>query len=178
MRFRFGTAVILCVLWVVPATAVEDVFAVAQQAAQEGRYRDVVDILTELLVTPDLEPAAEVVAYSNRGIAYSLMKAYGLARKDLESAVAIMPDHALSLNQLGILAEQVEQDYVRAREYYGRAAKTGFAAAQVNQARLLKEGLGGPVALAEARRLLDAAAETGYSMAFTPLGLMYVNGEG
>jgi len=169
--------VALCTLWVnTPVFAAE--LEEAQQAASEGRYRDVVTLLTDVLEAGDLDEQGQVVAYSNRGIAYSLLNAYALARKDLNEALKIDPDHALTLNHLGLLAEQVEQDYEAAAQYYEQAVGAGFSASRVNLAKLYSNGQGVEQSDSKAFALLQQAALDDYNMAFEPLGKMMSEGRG
>ena len=56
--------------WWAPAHGAE--LEEAQLAANEGRYSDVVNLLTGVLEEKELDEASRVVAHSNRGIAYSL----------------------------------------------------------------------------------------------------------
>ena len=147
-----------------------DDFTDAQRAAREGRYADVVSILTKALANGELEDAARALAYSNRGIAYSLTKQYELAVGDLETAIEIDPDHALTQNHLGILVEHVDGDLAAARTWYEKAADSGYAAAMTNLAALLQNGRAGATDSERARSLLESAAEQGYPMAYLPLG--------
>ena len=156
-----------------------DEFVDAQTAAKEGRYRDVVDILTQALTDPELELKWKTVAYSNRGIAYSLLDAYALADKDLLQAISLDPNHVLSLNQLGLLAERVKKDDKLAASFYQRAANLQYAGSMVNLAALYREGRGGvSKSPSTAFTLLLRAAKAGYPNAYGPLGVMYAKGEG
>ncbi len=168
---------VLCVFgcWT-PINAVE--LDEAQLAASEGRYRDVVTLLTEVLESEDLDDPGRVVAHSNRGIAYSLLNAYALARKDLNEALKINPDHALTMNHLGLLAEQIEQDYGVAADFYMRASELGFSASRVNLAKLYTSGKGVSQADDKAFELLQDAALAEYTMAYEPLGQMMADGRG
>ncbi len=163
-------------LTALPESAQAD-FSDAQVAASEGRYRDVIDILSQELLTSELTPEQVVVAYANRGIAYSLLKAYALARQDLNQALALNPDHALTLNHLGLLHEQVDEDYAAAASYYERAVAFGFPASQVNLANLYRQGLGVKKNPHRAFELYRAAAKANYGLAFVPLANLYSSGE-
>ncbi len=169
--------IIICALgcWA-PIQAAE--LAEAQQAASEGRYGDVVTLLTAVLEEKDLDEAGRVVAYSNRGIAYSLLNAHALARKDLNAALTLNPEHALTMNHLGLLAEQVEKDYDLAADYYERASALGFSASRVNLAKLYMSGKGVSQADEKSFELLQQAALEEYTMAYVPLGEMMVKGRG
>jgi TPR repeat protein len=153
-------------------------FEEAQAAAQSGRYEDVVTVLTDAIENSELQPAERVVAYSNRGIAYSLLKAYGKSEADLTRAVEINPNYKLALNHLGILAEHVHKDYVSARWWYERAAELGFPGSQVNLANLYRLGRGGAIDNDEAMILYMAAAQQGYTLAYVPIGIMHMSGLG
>lgn len=154
-------------------------FIQAQTAAAEGRYEDVVEILTGLLDSRmQLDDDSKVIALSNRGIAYSLLKRYGLALQDLNLAIRLDPEHLLTLNQLGILAEHVDLDYAAAAKWYGKAASLGYAASQVNMGQLFREGRGVEKAPYKAVELFSAARDQGYDPAFVALGEMYLEGAG
>ncbi len=161
------------------AESTDSAFQEAQLAASEGRYRDVINVLSTVL-EGDEEAAAQdrVVALANRGIAYSLLNAYELARADLRQAIAIDPGHVLSLNHLGLLAERVDQDFRMASQYFERAAGAGFAPAQVNLANLYREGRGVRQDYTQALALYQQAAQQNYSLAFVPLGRMMMKGQG
>lgn len=161
-----------------PVGAEQADFNSAQQAASAGNYRDVVRILTGVLEDPEILPEETVVALANRGIAYSLLKAYALARQDLEGALSINPEHPLSLNHLGLLLEQVNEDYLGAAQLYERAILQGFPPSQVNLAKLYWNGSGLRRNPNRAYQLYKAAAGAGYNMAFVPLGKIYASGEG
>ncbi|MFT7242916.1 MAG: TPR repeat protein [Candidatus Azotimanducaceae bacterium] len=150
----------------------------AQQAAAVGDYREVVGILSKMLAEDDLDSGQRVVAYANRGIAYSLLKAYALAKQDLEAALIMNPNHPLTLNHLGLLAEQVDQDYILAAGFYQKAIELQFSASQVNLANLYWYGKGVPKNAKRAFELYRQAAEANYNMAFAPLGRIYASGEG
>ncbi len=155
-----------------------NIFDDAQTAARDGRYREVVTILTDALDSGTLEGKEVVIAYSNRGIAYSLLKAYGLAKADLNRAIELEPDHKLTQNHLGIIAEHVDHDYVSAKKWYENAALAGFPASQVNLANLYRQGLGVQVDEEKALAFYRQAADQGYSMAYVPMGIMYMEAQG
>ena len=167
--------VLLSSVWL---SASANVFLDARQAATEGRYRDVIGLLSEVIEAGELEPAEMVVAFSNRGIAYSLLKAFELARIDLNRAISIDPDHKLTQNQLGLIAQHVDADYATAYTWFKRAASQGFPASQVNLGRLYEQGLGTQKNPSEAFRYFSLADEQGYDMALLPLGNMLLNGSG
>ncbi len=156
------------------ATAFDD----AQSAARNGQYKQVVTFLSDALDTGDLDSSQEVIAYSNRGIAYSLLKAYGLAKVDLQKAIKLDPDHKLTQNHLGILAEHVEGDYSAAFKWYEGAALAGFPASQVNLANLYRLGLGVDKNDDKALKYYLGVAEGDYALAFVPIGVMYMEGRG
>lgn len=171
-----GIIAMLAMLSATPALAVglDD----AQLAAEEGRYYDVVTILTQLIDSAELEKEDVVIAYSNRGIAYSLLEAYSLAWQDLRQAIKLDDSHALTQNHLGILAEHVDHNFDEAFTWYRKASMQGFAASQVNLANLYRDGTGDERDYAEALAWYHKAARQGYSMAYVPIGLMYKNGHG
>jgi len=167
----FVLLVLLIVAISRPAAA--DVFDDAQLAAQEGRYNDVVSILSAALESGELNPVDMVIAYSNRGIAYSLLKAYGLAKQDLRAAIEMDPDHSLTQNHLGILAEHVDGDLSAAARWYSKGAANKFPASQVNLGNLYLRGVGVQRNYREALSMYQQAAFQNYSLAYVPIGEMY-----
>ncbi|MFT6642861.1 MAG: TPR repeat protein [Patiriisocius sp.] len=153
-------------------------FDQAQRAAANGNYREVVIVLTAMLEDEALEPDQKVISYANRGLAYSLLNAYALARRDLQAALSLNPDHPLSLNHMGLLAEQLDKDYVLAASFYQQAVEQRFAASQVNLARLYRIGRGVRKNAQRSFDLYRQAADADYHMAFAPLGRIYTSGEG
>lgn len=162
----------------VPGLCFGDGFAEAQQAASEGRYKDVVEMLSIAIESDELVADDQVVAYSNRGVAYSLLQAYGLASQDLKRALSLDGSHTLTLNHLGLLAEQVDRDYVAAFGYFEKGAQLGFPASQVNLANLYRAGKGVEQNYQKAFELYGRAVAQKYGMAYVPLGLLYLEGEG
>ena len=154
------------------------VFDEAQVAAQTGRYNDVITLLTGAIERNEFGPDELVVAYSNRGIAYSLLKAYAMAEADLMMAVEMNSQYKLALNHLGILAEHVHKDYEKARIWYGRGADLGFPGSQVNLANLYRLGRGGATDYPGALKLYEMAAANEYTLAYVPIGSMYMDGLG
>ncbi len=157
-------------------------FEEAQKAAAEARYQDVVRILSsaienttdgEILNGKDL-----VIAYSNRGIAYSLMESYELAMRDLEMAISLDPGHLLTRNHLGILAEHVDENPGLAASHYKLAADEGYPASQVNYGNLLKSGQGVARDPAMAVHYFKLAADAEYPIAYVALGELYMDGVG
>jgi TPR repeat protein len=165
-----------------PVFAEEDqgksVFTTAQQAAAEGRYYDVITLLSDAIEGGELDDTETAIAYSNRGIAYSLLKRYGLAVQDLNEAIRLNPEHPLTLNHLGILAEHVELDFARAAEWYQKAAALGYPASQVNLANLYRDGRGVEQNDSLAAEYLILAVQQGYDVALVALGEMYMDGAG
>lgn len=155
-----------------------DIFDDAQLAARGGRYHEVISILSGAIDAGELEGKEWVIAYSNRGIAYSLLRAYGLARADLEQAISLEPGHSLTQNHLGIIAEHVDHNYGVALAWYQQAVLGGFSASMVNLANLYRKGLGVPINNSRALELYEQAAEKNYAMAYVPLGIMYMEGLG
>ncbi|HIG40539.1 MAG: tetratricopeptide repeat protein [bacterium] len=153
-------------------------FGTVQKAAKEGRFREVVQMLSEAIDAGELTPEEAIVAYSNRGIAYSLLDANGLARQDLYQVLKWEPENKLALNHMGLLSEQVDQDYRQAAEYYQQGVALDYAASQVNLANLYVQGLGIDQNYVRAFSLYEAAAEKRYSLAYLPLGNLYFNGQG
>jgi tetratricopeptide (TPR) repeat protein len=89
-------------------------FEDARRAASEGRYQNVVEVLSVAIDDQSLDPNNLAGAFSNRGIAYSLLKDYTAAIADLNKAIELNPEHLLVLNDLGTLAQQVEKNDVTA----------------------------------------------------------------
>jgi TPR repeat protein len=153
-------------------------FNEAQVAASEGRYEAVVTILTRALESGELDDANLAIAYSNRGIANSLLQHYPEAVSDLQNAYKLNPDHLLTLNHLGILAEHVELDLSNAAAWYERAASLGYAASQVNLGNLLRDGRGVERDPFKAVQLYRLAVNQNYPAALVSLGEMYIEGNG
>ncbi len=156
----------------------QGVFSTAQQAAAEGRYDDVISLLSDAIGSDTLESQELAIAYSNRGIAYSLLKRFGLAVQDLNAAIRLNPEHPLTLNHLGILAEHVELDFAEAARWYQKAADLGYPASQVNLANLYRDGRGVEQNNAIAAEYLVLAVEQDYDVALVALGEMYMDGAG
>ena len=123
------------------------------------------------------------------------------ARADTESGwqAYLAGDHAAAVAELGPLAEAgeaqaqfymgtlaaqgagVPRDYRAALDWYARAAEQGHTGAQFSLGLLYYNGAGaGAVAqdLADAARLMEAAAQGGNAMAQHLLGRMYRRGRG
>ena len=179
MPVWFSPATLLVVLVILfPGSLLAVEFMDAQAAATEGRYDEVVSILTTVIERGELEGDAEVIAYSNRGVAYSRLKMYPQGKKDLLQAIELDPDHQLTINHLGIMSQHVDADYQAAAVWYRRAAATGYAARQTNLAMLVKEGLAVKRDFSKAFSLYEMAAAEGYVMAYVPLGELYMQGLG
>ena len=94
----------------VSAAAADD-FSGAQCASSEGRYADVLSILTKAPKDSELVKVALAVAYSDRTIGYRLTKQYRLALQDLECAIELNADHALgraSTAASSLIASQID----------------------------------------------------------------------
>lgn len=159
-------------------SAAPSYFDDAQRAAAEGRYDEVIQILTAVIDERDLPDDELATAFSNRGIAFSLLEQHPLAVRDLQEAIRLDPEHLLSLNHLGIMAEHIDLDYASAVAWYGRAAELGYAASMVNLGHLLRAGKGTSADVVRAFELFQHAAEQGYDIALVPLGEMYLIGIG
>lgn len=173
-----GSVLCLGILLPVYSTASSALIDSAEAAAVKGDYRLVVRLLSEALDSQELGAGEQVVAHANRGIAYSLLGAYGRARLDLEAAIALNPGHTLTQNHLGILAEHVDGNYEVAARWYAQAANAGFSAARVNLAKLYRSGRvpvpdGGII-----RQLLEDAVAEGYTAANPPLAELLLEGGG
>jgi TPR repeat protein len=72
----------------------------------------------------------------------------------------------------------VQEDKVKAVEYYRIAANQGFARAQVNLGYMYSNGYGVECDKAQAVKYYKMAADQGYTNAFTNLGFMASNGYG
>lgn len=167
---------VLC--FAVGANALSDAFNEAQVAAAENRYADVVSILTTALERDEMDAQEQAIAFGNRGIAYSLLHDYEAAVTDLRQAIALDPEHQLSLNHLGILAEHVYKQFEAAAGWYERGAALGYPASSVNLGNLFREGRGVRRDPAQAARLYQQALDQGYSTALVSLGALYLNGDG
>jgi TPR repeat protein len=88
---------------------------------------------------------------------------------------------ATSMYYLGVLYAEgfgVTQDYVKAREWWEKAADKGDWDAMGNLGRLYANGWGVAQDYAKARELYEKAAEKGVADAITNLGILYANGQG
>ncbi|MDA9285487.1 hypothetical protein N9P94_01430 [Pseudomonadales bacterium] len=180
MQFKKLARVLGKTLWLLwlPFAVSASEFDEAQLAAGEGRYRDVITLLTGALSAEDVSELQQVVAYSNRGIAYSLLNAFGLAKQDLNAALALDPAHSLTLNQLGHLAANVDHDYELAVKFFETATAANFGPSQFGLARLYHLGLGIERDDKQAFALYRLAAENQYVLAYVPLGKMYLERTG
>ena len=70
------------------------------------------------------------------------------------------------------------QDYVKARQWYEKAAAQGYAEAQYKLGQLYHFALGVPQNYAEATKWYEKAAAQGDADAQFSLGLMYATGDG
>ncbi|KSF79159.1 tetratricopeptide repeat protein [Pseudomonas paraeruginosa] len=71
-----------------------------------------------------------------------------------------------------------QQNYVSAREWWGKAAGAGMARAQIQLAMLYRDGDGGREDKTEAARWFRKAAEQGDAGAQNEMGVLYWRGEG
>jgi TPR repeat protein len=84
-------------------------------------------------------------------------------------------------NQLGLISALIVRpgtDIRQARSWFEKAARRGYAPAEVNLAVLYINGWGGTQSYGAALNLLLAAAKQGHSGAFANLGILYMNGWG
>ena len=84
-------------------------------------------------------------------------------------------------NELGQLYEsgkEIPKNYVKAREWYLKAADQGLAEAQNNLGLIYDYGRGVKVDFIKAKELYEKAAEQGYAVAYLNLGYLYENGQG
>jgi uncharacterized protein len=84
-------------------------------------------------------------------------------------------------NQLGLVsALRVSNggDIREARSWFEKAARRGYAPAQVNLAVTYINGWGGPQNYSAALNWLNAAAKQGHPRAYANLGILYMNGWG
>ncbi len=90
-------------------------------------------------------------------------------------------DDVLAQNDLGYMyksGQGVEQDYVKAVEWYRKAAEQGYALAQCNLGVCYANGQGVKQDYTEAVKWYRKAAEQGYARAQRNLGGCYYKGEG
>ena len=157
-------------------------FDTARLAAEEGRFEDVISVLSEMIQAGELDEQDKVIAYSNRGIAYTLQGSYQLARQDLNEAIQLDPEHSLTQNQLGIIAEHVDSDIPAAVKWYERAAEQGFAPAQTNLGDLYLIGKASTGVRGEdyalAQGWYSKAVAQDYMLARVSLAVMYRDGLG
>ena len=89
--------------------------------------------------------------------------------------------NAEAMFNLGLLyanGQGVTQDYVRAREWYEKAAEKGFPSAMGNLGVLYHNGQGVAQDYARAREWYEKAAEKGFPRAMGNLGVLYHNDQG
>src|SRR6516165_10548620 len=89
--------------------------------------------------------------------------------------------NAEAMFNLGLLyanGQGVTQDYVRAREWYEKAAEKGFPSAMGNLGVLYANGQGVTQDYVRAREWYKKAADEGNAEAMFNLGLLYANGQG
>ena len=89
--------------------------------------------------------------------------------------------NAEAMFNLGLLyanGQGVTQDYVRAREWYEKAAEKGFPRAMFNLGLLYANGEGVTQDYAKAREWYEKAADKGNAIAMVNLGLIYAHGQG
>jgi len=88
---------------------------------------------------------------------------------------------ALSMRNLGRFYANgagVEQDYVKAREWFEKAVNKGFAGAMVDLGRLYANGEGVAQDYAKAREWYEKGADKGEAIAMAKLGELYDKGQG
>jgi len=180
MKQTISLVLALSYFWMASVDAAS--FESARVAADEGRYEDVVSMLTELIDNSNLDDQDIVIARANRGIAYSLTEEYELAKQDLNIAIELSPQHALTQNHLGILAEHVDGDMAIAADWYAKAAEQNLASAQTNLGDLY---LRGEVTTGQrsddyriALRWYNEAIRQNYTLAKISLGILYRDGLG
>ena len=89
--------------------------------------------------------------------------------------------NAEAMFNLGLLyanGQGVTQDYVRAREWYEKAAEKGFPSAMGNLGVLYHNGQGVAQDYGKAREWYEKAAEKGFPRAMGNLGVLYHNDQG
>jgi len=149
--------------------AVTATFLKAQEAARSNDFTAVASILSDLLENHQMNDEYRLRALSNRGVAYTHMEQFDLALADLLAAVDISPEHPLSRNQLGIIAEYHAGEYEEAAIWYRVAAEQGYAPSQTNLAALYAQGKGVQKSERMAFELYASAILQGYPLALTPM---------
>jgi TPR repeat protein len=95
-----------------------------------------------------------------------------------ETALAAAPENPRLLFQMGRACGSVKE-FDKARDFYEKAARLGYASAQVDLGILYEYGLGGvPRDDREAVRFFKLAADQGYADAQNNLGNFYAQGRG
>ncbi|HUG10737.1 MAG TPA: TonB family protein [Opitutaceae bacterium] len=111
-----------------------------------------------------------------RGVEEDVAAAAGWYRK------AAAQEHVESMVEIGDLLREggpgLERDLEAAYGFSRRAADLGNPEAMTDAANMLRKGEGVPADIAEATRLFERAAGTGYAYAADMLGWMAMNGEG
>lgn len=82
-----------------------------------------------------------------------------------------------NLGTLYAIGSGIEQDYVKAREWYEKAAAQGYAAAQNDLGTLYATGAGVPKDYVKAREWYEKAAAQGNAAAQYNLGRLYASEE-
>lgn len=150
----------------------------AALAAADGRHDEVVKILTGVIDNGGLANSDLVVAYTNRGIAYSLLGSFARAKQDLLRATAIDHDYKVALHHLGVLTEVYDRDLEGAVYWYKLAASQDFPDSQASLGNMYRDGRGIERSYQSALYWFRRAAAHEHSPAFTALGRMYWYGVG
>lgn len=185
MKKTFAFATLLIMLFspqsiaqnVAAGEGINRLFLQAQEAAQQSDFAGVVNVLTQLLDEYELSPEYTLLALSNRGVAYSHLEEFKLAQRDLLAAIDISPQHPLSRNQLGVIAENHAGEFEEAAIWYRLAAEQGYPPSQANLAALYWQGKGIERDENLAFELYSSALLQGYNLALTPLGEIHLDEE-
>jgi TPR repeat protein len=131
---------------------------------------------------------AFLLSLVSMSVAAASLKEVGEAirAKDYKSAIEQLevmtkqqhPEAEFLMGMMYEYGRGVEQDFVKAANWFRRSAEQGNVAAQTNLALLYVNGKAGKTDYKEAVRLLEKAAATGSATAIYNLGLRYAKGEG
>lgn len=135
--------------------------------------------LAPLLISPRLSSAARAYWYYYRGWTFYQQDYYLSAALDFARALQFDPGHSKSLYALGHLyqrGEGLNRDAREAAQLYLRAARQGYAEAQLDAGTLYLNGQGIEQSVRRARHWFGEAAKQGHLEAMLELGRTYLEG--
>lgn len=136
--------------------------------------------LAPVLISPSLSNDRRAFWYYYRGWTFYQQDYYLSAALDFARALQFDPSHSQSLYALGYLylrGQGLNRDPKEAARLYLRAARQGYAKAQLNAGILYFKGDGVEQSMRRARYWLTQAADQGELAAMVELGRTYLDGE-